>query len=89
MTAAPLLIYTTSLCADCWRVKAVLRKLGLPFVEIDILAAPEQGEEMVQRSGQRRVPTVILPDGAVLVEPDNLTLVTHLAPLLERMTPDD
>lgn len=89
MTAAPTLIYTTSLCADCWRVKTVLRKLGAPFVEVDILVTPEQGEEMVRRSGQHRVPTLILPDGVVLVEPDNLTLVTRLAPFLEQMASDD
>lgn len=79
----PLLLYTTTLCADCWRVKAVLRRLEIPFVEQDILADPELGEEMVRRSGQHHVPTLILPDGDVLVEPDNLTLLQKLAPLLE------
>jgi hypothetical protein len=38
---------------------------------------------MVRRSGQHHVPTLILPGGDVLVEPDNLTLLQKLAPLLE------
>ena len=84
MDSTTLDLYTTTLCPDCWRVKTVLRKLGLPFREIDILADPEGGEEMVRRSGQRRVPTLVFADGAVLVEPDNLTLFAHAAPLLER-----
>lgn len=86
MSRAAIDLYTTTLCPDCWRVKTVLRKLGAPFREIDILADPEGGEEMVRRSGQRHVPTLIFPDGSILVEPDNLTLLAHLAPQLEQDT---
>lgn len=78
---ADLLLYTTSLCPDCWRVKTVLSKLGVAYQEIDILQDAEGAEEMVRRSGQRHVPTLILPDGAVLVEPDNLTLLQKVLPL--------
>lgn len=81
-------LYTTTLCPDCWRVKAVLRTLGTPFREIDILVDLEGGEEMVRRSGQRHVPTLIFPDGSILVEPDNRTLLTHLASLLDKDTGD-
>ena len=82
MTEAQVVLYTTTLCPDCWRVKNVLRKLGVAYVEVDILKDPEGGEEMVRRSGQRHVPTLILPDGAVLVEPDNFALIEKVAPLI-------
>lgn len=82
MTEAQVVLYTTTLCPDCWRVKSVLRKLGVEYVEVDILKDPEGGEEMVRRSGQRHVPTLVLPDGSVLVEPDNLTLVEAIDPLV-------
>ncbi|HRW48935.1 MAG TPA: glutaredoxin family protein [Caldilinea sp.] len=82
MTEPTIVLYTTTLCPDCWRVKSVLAKLGMAYGEVDILKDPEGGEEMVRRSGQRHVPTLVLPDGAVLVEPDNLTLLEAIAPLL-------
>jgi len=82
MTEPTIVLYTTTLCPDCWRVKSVLAKLGMAYREVDILKDPEGGEEMVRRSGQRHVPTLVLPDGAVLVEPDNLTLLEAIAPLL-------
>ncbi|MBE2236624.1 MAG: glutaredoxin family protein [Caldilineaceae bacterium] len=77
---ADLLLYTTSLCPDCWRVKTVLSKLGVAYQEIDILKDAEGAEEMLRRSGQRHVPTLILADGSVLVEPDNLTLLQKVMP---------
>jgi len=86
MNSAAIDLYTTTLCPDCWRVKAVLRKLGVPFQEIDILTDLEGSEEMVRRSGQRHVPTLVFADGSILVEPDNLTLLAHLAPLLDQGT---
>lgn len=82
MTETQIVLYTTTLCPDCWRVKSVLRKLGVAYVEVDILKDPEGGEEMVRRSGQRHVPTLVLPTGVVLVEPDNLTLIEKVAPLI-------
>ncbi len=84
MSSAVIELYTTTLCPDCWRVKTVLRKLDVPFREIDILTDLDGGEEMVRRSGQRRVPTLIFPDGSVMVEPDNLALLARLAPLIEQ-----
>lgn len=82
MADASIVLYTTTLCPDCWRVKSVLGKLGVAYHDVDILKDPEGGEEMVRQSGQRHVPTLILPDGSVVVEPDNLTLLQAIAPLL-------
>lgn len=82
MNETSIVLYTTTLCPDCWRVKSVLRKLGVTYVEVDILKDPEGGEDMARRSGQRHVPTLVLPDGTVLIEPDNLTLIETVAPLI-------
>lgn len=83
MVDKPLILYTTSLCPDCWRVKTVLRKLAVAFEEVDILTDDEGRDEMVRRSGQRHVPTLLFPDGTLLVEPDNLTLLERLTPYLK------
>jgi mycoredoxin len=64
------LIYSTTFCADCWRIKKVLEALKVPYREIDINLDEEGYDDLVRLSqGKLRVPTVILPDGTVLVEP--------------------
>ncbi len=83
MTDTSLILYTTTLCGDCWRVKTVLRTMGVAYREVDILKDTDGGEEMVRRSGQRHVPTLVFPDGTVLANPENLLLLEHLARLLE------
>jgi glutaredoxin len=47
-------------------VKAYLNRLGVPFTEYDVSRDPQRASEMVQLSGQRGVPVVLI-DGQVVV----------------------
>ena len=75
----PVIIYTTSFCPDCWRVKKVLELLEVPFEERDINLDETAAAEIVAlSSGRVRVPTMRFPNGAVLVGPENLSLVRRV-----------
>jgi glutaredoxin len=65
-----IVMYTTTVGADCRRAKAFFEANRISNVEIEI-----EGDEEATRfvselnRGFRSVPTIVLPDGAVLVEP--------------------
>lgn len=75
----PIRIYLTSWCPDCFRAKAVFRRLKVPFSEIDI-DKEQEGNQIVldHNDGKRIVPTIFFPDGTVLVEPSNMDLSEKL-----------
>lgn len=54
-------IYTTPICPYCVRAKALLRKKGAEFEEIDVLMDCGARQEMEKRSGGRRtVPQIFI-----------------------------
>lgn len=59
MPTAPLILYSTHWCPDCFRVKSFLKQRGVPFQEINIEDDPD-GEDVVIRAnnGKRKVPTL-------------------------------
>ena len=68
-------MYSTSWCPDCVRAKMMFRRLKVSFTEIDVDKSKE-GHKIVMdhNKGKRVVPTIIFPDGSVLVEPTNREL---------------
>lgn len=73
------LVYSTAFCADCWRVKKALEALQVPYRAIDINQDEEGYDDLLRLvPGRPRVPTVVLEDGTVLVEPDIPTLAATL-----------
>ncbi|HMK64866.1 MAG TPA: glutaredoxin domain-containing protein [Thermodesulfobacteriota bacterium] len=79
MTEKEIIMYGTKWCGDCFRSKKVFEKLGVPYRYIDI----EEDKEAVAyvlkvNKGQRVVPTIVFPDGAVLVEPSDQDLEAQL-----------
>lgn len=70
--------YITTWCPDCHRSRRVLRRLGVPFAEID--TEKIHGAEDAMRAangGSGKVPTILVdgPGGcAVLVEPSDREL---------------
>ena len=65
-----IVMYTTAVCADCWRAKAFFDANGIPYLHIGI----EEDEEATRfvrdiNHGYHSVPTIVFPDGVVLVEP--------------------
>ncbi len=53
-------IYTRSFCGYCTAAKALLRKKGIQFEEIDASGAPEKRNEMITRSGRFTVPQIFI-----------------------------
>jgi mycoredoxin len=73
-------MYGTRWCPDCRRAKRVLDEHNIPFTWVDI-EDNAAAMEYVQRvnGGYRSVPTIVFPDGSVLVEPGNAALEEKLA----------
>ena len=70
MTENAVVIYGTSWCGDCRRTKKVLEKRGVDYAWVDVEKKKGAREEMLRlNSGDRRVPTILFPDGRVLVDP--------------------
>lgn len=72
-------IYGTTWCPDCARAKNVLGKHKIPFEWHDITGDKEACDYVVKlNGGYRSVPTILFPDGSVLVEPSNAELENKL-----------
>ena len=73
-------VYATTWCGDCRMARHVLDSRSIAYEYIDIDLAPEAAE-LVQRlnGGFRTVPTILFPDGRVLVEPTRIELEEALA----------
>jgi mycoredoxin len=72
-------VYTKSWCPDCRRARRVIMDFKHPFFEIDI-SGDDQAREFIRQinHGNESVPTIIFPDGTILVEPKNAALVEKL-----------
>lgn len=76
---APIVMYGTPWCGDCLRARRFLEARQVQYEYVDITDKPE-AIALVERvnQGQRSVPTIIFPDGSVLVEPTNKALAAKL-----------
>jgi mycoredoxin len=74
-----IVLYGTRWCYDCLKSVKVLKRQGVPYRWIDIDTDPE-GYEFVKtvNGGMKSVPTILFPDGDMLVEPSNDELVEKL-----------
>jgi glutaredoxin 3 len=53
-------LYTTTWCPHCVRAKALLRRKGASFREVNVEEVPGAREEMEARSGRMTVPQVFV-----------------------------
>ena len=68
--SAPLTMYTTQWCAFCRRLKSQLARDGITMTEVDIERDPAAAEYVMGvNGGNQTVPTVVFPDGSVMVNP--------------------
>lgn len=59
----PVRIYTTPLCPYCVRAKALLKKKGVEFQEIDVFMNADARLEMERKArGRRTVPQIFVGD---------------------------
>ena len=65
-----ILMYSTTWCGYCRRLKAQLDREGIGFAEIDIEKVPDAAEFVMSvNGGNQTVPTVVFPDGTVATNP--------------------
>jgi glutaredoxin len=55
-------IYTSNTCAQCKMVKRVLAMKGHQYSEVNIDESPDRHQEVMQLSGQVRVPVTVVKD---------------------------
>ena len=78
--AEQIIVYGTTWCPDCHRAKQVLDKHHIAYTWINIEDDPVAADIVVKiNQGNRSVPTILFPDGSVLVEPGNSELEKKLA----------
>ena len=73
-------VYVTTWCSDCRLAKHVLEQNSVDYDLINIESDPDAAA-LVQKlnGGYSSVPTIIFPDGRVLVEPSRAQLEAALA----------
>jgi len=74
-----IIVYGTTWCYDTFRAKKILDKNNIPYTWIDI-DKDMAGRKFVEETnnGYRSVPTIVFPDGSILVEPSNDELSAKL-----------
>jgi glutaredoxin-like protein len=72
-------IYGTRWCGDCYRAKFLLKRKNIPYRWIDI-DKDESARNLVLEINQGKtiVPTIILHDGSILIEPSTNELIEKL-----------
>jgi glutaredoxin len=77
--ADPIIIYGADWCFDCRRARRFFdqQQVTYHWVDIDEDTTGEQYVLMVNK-GMRSIPTIVFPDGSILVEPSNYHLAQKL-----------
>ncbi len=73
-TTAPtqIVMYTTECCPDCIRAKKFFEANNIPHLRVGLEGNTEAIEFVTKvNHGCRSVPTIIFPDGSILVEPNS------------------
>ena len=78
-TSSSITVYLTAWCPDCQRARAYLDRQKISYVSVDIDQNPE-AMALVKKinRGNRSVPTIVFPDGSILVEPSEAQLAQKL-----------
>ena len=58
----PVRMYTTQVCPYCQRAKALLKKKGVSFEEIDVQDPALRQQMMLRSNGRRTVPQIFIGD---------------------------
>jgi thioredoxin reductase (NADPH) len=74
-----MIVYGTTWCPDCKRAKQFLgeQRIHYDWVDVDKDADARMHVEELNR-GRRIIPTIVFPDGTILVEPSNAELAEKL-----------
>ena len=73
-------VYATTWCGDCRMAKRWLDAHNIPYDNINIEKDEEAADYVLRvNHGMRSVPTIVCPDGSVLVEPSARELAQKFA----------
>jgi mycoredoxin len=74
-----ILLYGTNWCPGVWATRRIFDRHDVPYRWIDI-DKDEEASAYVERvnDGYRSVPTIVFPDGSILVEPSRSELAKKL-----------
>ena len=74
-----IIVYGTQWCGDTLRARRIFDNNHISYEWIDIDQTPDAAR-LVEKmnNGYRSVPTIIFPDGTVLVEPSSNTLMKKI-----------
>jgi len=76
------IMYSTSWCGYCKRLKSQLAEVGIIFEEINIEEVPGTAEIVEKvNGGNRTVPTLVFSDGEAMTNPSAKQVVEKLAEL--------
>ncbi len=65
-------VYGTKWCHDTIRARTCLERLGVEYKWVDVDEDEKAGAYVRQiNKGNRSVPTIVFPDGSILVEPND------------------
>jgi len=65
-----IVMYATEYCFDCMRAKKFFEANNISYLHVGLEGNEEATEFVIQiNNGYRSVPTIVFPDGSILVEP--------------------
>ena len=68
---AQIVIYIAEYCSDCIRAKKFFEANNIPHLPVVLEGNAEATDFVIKiNNGYKSVPTIVFPDGSVLVEPD-------------------
>ena len=74
-----IILYGTTWCGDCKRAMRLMNNLKVSYRYINIDQDETAAAYVLEANkGQRSVPTIVFPDGSLLVEPSNSVLTQKL-----------
>jgi thioredoxin reductase (NADPH) len=83
-SSATIRMYGANWCPDCRRAKAFFGEQRVHYDYIDVDRHPEAIADVERiNNGMRSIPTIIFPDGSILVEPSNTELARKLGLTIE------
>jgi len=70
LNPSQIVMYATEYCPDCLRAKRHFEANDIPYLRVGLEGNREAAEFVIQiNNGFRSVPTIVFPDGTILVEP--------------------
>ena len=79
-TDEKIIIYGADWCGDCVRAKRILDENQIAYNWINIDEVPEANQYVLNvNNGKRIIPTIIFPDGSIIIEPSDKQLYEKLS----------